>query len=303
MIWRNLISTVSKTYDDMIDDGGGSFYTTPTVKTIDPALTSPNLDTVLKQISGYEADIAKIIQPIPVEPVVVAPSWATFETPTDVSQASGMVPSETVQDNTQFIGMDEYQAIIDEGITIPETANVVIVPVSETTQPEVFDAIVTAKIQNPEVSITDIVSLVINPDTNALPISTTAEVVSVEVSDPVVEQIQENIKVVEMVQDNPGITVTEARYNVEQGNVVPVTYIDSSVQTTNTPQEQIQQTVKKEINLPGVPFDKILDVLDEMFGYQLDKDLTQKQIIEKNEDQIYKAGTLAILGILGLTIF
>lgn len=270
-------------------------------------LSAVSADTMLGREEYYnpvpraEAEVEAPVIPLVSVIGTTAPAWYVEPAP--------LIDPNEPQPAIQYIGMEEYTNLVNEGIIIPPDANVVIVPVNEITNSELFDEIVVLKENNPAISIQDIVSIVVNPTNNPIstnivnPVNNTDAPIAQAIKDEDRNELLDNVKVILMVQDNPGLTVAEAQYNVSEGNIIPVTYIDPIVQPTTKPQEIIKDIQENQQNKPIITEKQIgqfFDLLDKLFGYESDKNLTNDQVIAKTEDQVYKAGGIATAGILGL---
>ncbi len=303
--WRNYVA--SPIYDAPIPKGvqepdiSVPQPITPSVSYIDPAFTlTPDQQAVLNQIAGQETSIATLINTPPITTGILAPPVAPIigvEPPPQMALFTEQ-PSTDIVPQTQYIGMEELANITNEGIIIPPDANVVIIPVNEIKNSELFDTILKEVEANPGVPVQDVISNIVNPNAEKEVIITEQEK----------QDLINNVAVVNMVQENPGLTVAEAQYNVSEGNMVPVTYIDPVIKPANTtpvtPQEVIKDIKENQQNkfLTTKQIEQIFDLLDKLFGYQSDKNLTKDQVIAKNEDQVYKASGIAVLGILSLLL-
>ena len=134
----------------------------------------------------------------------------------------------------------------------------------------------------------DIANLTLNPtDIPIIGFGTDAPVVPITYVDPVLSPTG-TIKPVN--EAGTPSTIAEKVNKVLETHL-PTTTTKPITTTTNN----ISPDIEKKI-------DSFFDIIDKLLGYESDSNLTNEQIILKNEDQTYKAGGIAIAGILSLLL-
>jgi len=225
-------------------------------------------------------------------------------TPTDLTYTQPSAPSiiETPLPQVQFIGIDEFTAISNEGINIPSDANVVVVPVSEIYEPEIFQIIVDQQIAQPEKPIYDVVMEVIAP-LSETPILKDAELK---------EEILFNQAVIEVKQEFPVLTINEAAVIVNDTKPIPVSDTNAIVASINNEIEKDDSILSEIIKDPVVkPVEnKPLEVITNIVDKLIDKTTTTidsgfmaddvKDRMAKDTNGMYIAGSVVVIGILAL---
>lgn len=225
-------------------------------------------------------------------------------TPTDLTYAQPSAPSviENPPPQVQFIGIDEFTAISNEGINIPAEANVVVVPVSEIYQPEIFQAVVEQQIAQPEKPIYDVVMEVIAP------LSDTPVLKDAELK----QEILFNQAVVEVKQEFPALTINEAAVIVNDTKPIPVSNTNAIVASIANEIEKDTTTLSEVIKDPVVkpaqtkPLEVITNIVDKL----IDKTTTGidsgfiaddvKENMARDTNGMYIAGSVVVIGILAL---
>lgn len=109
-----------------------------------------------------------------------------------------IIPEQTPVAAIQYIGEVEAQMIADEGLTIPESANVVVIPVDEIRQPELFNTVVEIKEQLPDIPVIDIVSVVEQAIQAQIDDNTQS---NIAINIPVLQQVVGEVKAAEIIQE------------------------------------------------------------------------------------------------------
>jgi hypothetical protein len=210
------------------------------------------------------------------EPEAPIPVIST-STPAWYIEPAPLIDPNVLAPQTQYMDMDEFRAISGEGIIIPPGSSVVVIPVSQYDNPELYNTIVEVAEMNPGVPIADIVSSVVNSDANPVynvmlpggPLPLISDVVKTDVIN--------NQVIVDVRHQYPDAPIAVIEKAIEEGNFIPV------ITAVTAP------LVNKPITTPvltSVTPDKLI-IPDTM---------------AKDEDQMYLSGAAAAAGILALLL-
>ncbi len=248
--WNNLVAAM--TDDGLVSGGGsGSYYPIP------QAQKDPDI------IIGTDA-----------------PAW--YQEPAPLVDPNAPAPQ------TQYMDMDEFRAISEEGIVIPPGSSVVVIPVSQYDDPVLYDTVVKAAEANPGSPIADVVSSVLNPDINPVYNVILPEVPVNVISDVVKTDVLYNQHIVEIKEQYPDAPLTRIEQAIEEGNFTPVLVADPAIIN-----EQPTAVVSPPI-LPGPPNSIISGLVK-----------GTKNIpgtMAKDEEEMYVSGAVAAAGIIVLLL-
>jgi len=257
--WKNLTQVLAPVSDDGMDYG---------------TLSSGSV------LPGYDP-LAKIYY---VDPVIKPITTVVSTVKTPVTTELDNPPAQV-----QFIDIDEYTALSNEGIIIPANANVVIVPVSEVNNPDLFQEIVQQQILQPQKPIYDIVTETVAP----LSYTNTKD-------DTLKQEILFNQAVVDTKQEFPKLTINEAAVIVNNTKPIPVN-------TTNPIVTSIKNEIVKENTKPATkPLTVVANIVDNLInktttglksGFIADD---VKESMANDTNGLYLAGSVVVIGVLAL---